>query len=63
MAFDPADRAVRVSAKCPDCGTQNELTISRTLEQEPVKCSHCGVELGRVRDLVAMGKPEGEQRA
>jgi Zn ribbon nucleic-acid-binding protein len=63
MTNYPADTAVRVSAKCPDCGTLNQLTMSRTLGRQAVTCSHCGAALGLVSELVARAKPEGEQRA
>lgn len=57
------DKIVHVTTKCVDCGTENRLTLSHVDREEKVSCSHCGVALGLVGELVAASGPIDRARA
>ena len=57
------DLTVQVTAKCAACGMKNQLTLSRVSDEAKVSCSHCGVALGLVGELVAASSPIEKSRA
>jgi hypothetical protein len=46
-----------ITVHCDHCDTDNKLTAVGYLNDEPIRCSHCGQPLGKISELTEQTKP------